>query len=514
MPQGALIQKPRKARPDAGNARLPAKEGGSWLQTTRHIMNLKNAVLALTVLAFVGFVSVTSADDTRVAGRKSLESRIAELEAKLQDAGVGGGVKGSGIKISGYVDTSYTLNLADRTEGGPFAGSSSQNTGRVFDNQYDAFNLNAVKLTIQKDKDSSKFPAGFRTDVILGEDANILNTASGVAPANAGDAALNLEQAYVNLGVPIGNGIDVKVGKMVSLIGYEAIESPANWQFSRSDGFRLAPNEQTGVTFGYKWNDIVTSTVGVINGWQGQFVGGSGGNGNTDLSFVGRLDFTGPKTEVGDFTAFAAAMYGNDNTPYIGAVGLANTMNSLTTYIWELGGTWAKPFGAKDLTLGVDYLWRHTEAQASAAAVGGAGSAYQAVPLWAGALSVYGKYDWSGLGAKWTSTSARFSWSQYDNNGVQTPPATVGQTLTLSPLVLYSGPAGANYERQTDLYSFTLTQAFNVWKDTLVRLEWRHDWTTANRAGFGGVGATAAPGGRDDIRQDQDTIAVNVVYSF
>ena len=62
----------------------------------------------------------------------------------------------------------------------------------------------------------------------------------------------------------------------------------------------------------------------------------------------------------------------------------------------------------------------------------------------------------------------------------------------------------------TELFSFTLTQAFNAWKDTLVRLEWRHDWTPSSGVGFGAANAPS----HDDLRSDQDTLAVNVVYSF
>ncbi|MCC7519313.1 MAG: outer membrane beta-barrel protein [Verrucomicrobiae bacterium] len=478
-------------------------------------MNLKNAVLALTVLAFVGFVSASFADDTRVAGKKSLESRIAELEAKLKDAGVGGGVKGSGIKISGYVDTSYTLNLSDRTESGPAAGTSAQNTGRVFDNQYDSFNLNAFKLTIEKSKDSSKFPAGFRVDTIIGHDAHIIKD-NTPGFTGTGESELALEQAYVNLGVPIGNGIDVKVGKMVTLLGYEAIESPANWQFSRSDAFRLSPQTQLGATFGYKWNDTVTTTIGVINGLDapGMAVtravtdtGVEAANFNTDLAFVGRVDVTGPKTSFGDFNAFVAGLYSNDITSPTGAGTSAATraMNRGTTGILNVGGTWTKPFDVKELTLGVDYLYRQDDASTAAWA---AGVQNELVSLAANALSAYGKWDWASLGAKWTSTSGRFSYTHYNNNQAQGVPTA---TITQSPLVLYSG-AGANYQDDLDLYSFTLTQSFNVWKDTLVRLEWRHDWTEANTAGFGAASATVPAS--DDLRKQQDTIAVNVVYSF
>ncbi len=63
------------------------------------------------------------------------------------------------------------------------------------------------------------------------------------------------------------------------------------------------------------------------------------------------------------------------------------------------------------------------------------------------------------------------------------------------------------------MYTITLTQAFNIWKDTLIRLEWRRDWTDAP-SGIGFGTASAGASSRDDIRQEQDTIAVNVVYSF
>lgn len=459
-------------------------------------MTLAKKVLGLSLAAVIGMATQARADDTPSGKKASLEQRIAELEAKLKDA-QGGGVKGSGIKVSGYVDTSYTVNLADRDNNSPLAGSSAQNTGRVFDNQYDAFNLNAVKLTIQKDKDTSKFPAGFRVDTILGEDAAVLTRskagtgATGAAGVNAGDSSLYLEQAYVNLGIPIGNGIDVKIGKMVSLMGYEVIESPANWQFSRSDAFRLEPLTQTGVSLGYQFNDTVTLTAAVINGVDsitGAVATSGGLNYNTSLGGVARLDVNGPKTSFGDFNAFAAGLYSNDNTG-------ATASNDQNISAWNIGGNWDKPFGVKQMTWGTEYLQRLD--QVTAGTINSS--------IGASVLSVYGKWDWN----KWLTSSGRFSYSRYDNANQLI--AGVATSQTLSPL---TSPVGnTSLPAHTDVYSFTLTQAFNVWKDTLVRLEWRHDWTQGGEQGFGVANGTAGAT-RNDIRQDQDTIAVNVVYSF
>ena len=450
------------------------------------------------LLGMVLLVSGAMADDAgkNDGGRKSLEQRIAELEAKLKDAGAVGGVKGSGIKISGFIDTSYLVNHADRTETGPVAGSSGQNTGRVFDNQYDGFNLNAVWLTIQKDIDASKFPAGFRVDTIIGQDASSYR---GLA---ANESTVLLGIAYIDLAIPVGNGIDVKIGKVgQSLTAYEAIPSPANWQFSRSTTFALEPWLQTGARFSYKWNDTITTTVGLVNGWD---AASSSLNQNTDLAFEGRVDINGPKTSFGDFSAFVGGFYGNgDTTPT--ALGGTTTaaLNRPTSYVITVGGTWLKPFDIKPLALGFEFLNRSTETAVAAtgAAALAANVVNQIVPIGANSVSVYGKWDWN----KWTSTSARGTYTAFQNNRAT---EVSGNPISLDGLAVQTGTAGR--PSNTELFGFTLTQAFNVWKDTLVRLEWRHDWTPSDQVGFG----TANAASHDDIRKDQDTLAVNVVYSF
>ena len=447
-------------------------------------MTIRNIVLGMAAVA-VGFCAQAD-DGVKTTSTKSLESRITELEAKLKDAGVGGRVKGSGIKVSGFVDTSYLVNLADRSKTGPVSGSSAQNTGRVFDNQYDAFNLNAVKLTIQKDKDTSKFPAGFRVDTVVGEDAAIYNnTKTGYSNATmGGDNSVTLQQAYVDLGIPVGNGINARIGKTVSLVGYESADSPANWQFSRSDAFRLVPLTQNGVTLSYQWSDMFTTSTGIVNGYNNaSLVNANVGalNYNTDFSFVGRVDVNGPKTKFGNFNAYVSGAVGNDD------VG-DNTSNDRTSHIFDLGLTMSKVGGVKPLALGYEYIYRSDEVSLGGTAGGRS--------LDAQSHSVYAKWDWN----KWTSTSARYGLSIYDNSAPNS-------ALSFSPLN-YSGTIVSPNVEQVE--NFTLTQAFNVWKDTLVRLEWRHDWTSGTSGGFG----PAVSGAVNDIRQEQDTIAVNVVFSF
>lgn len=486
-------------------------------------MNLTNKILGLSLAAVVGMASSSYADDPGMGkGKKSLEDRIAELEQKLKDSG-GKGAKKSGIKISGYVDTSYIVNLADRDNSGGVAGASAQNTGRVFDNQFNSMNINAVKLTIEKGKDSSKFPAGFRVDTIYGEDANVINggravnTTTGAAAAStANEAEFALHQAYINLGIPIGNGIDVKFGKMATTMSYEVMESPANWQFSRSEAYRLGPIGQTGLTLGYKWNDWLTSTVGVINGYDSGLGGGSAvlgsGNRNTSFSFVGSLDLTAPKISAGEFSGFIRGLVGNDMvTPgtRFAATAVTPLENGAGSHMFNVGVNWNKPFEVDQLAFGLDYFYRNDTINLAASTAGGQ---TDYAPIDASALTFYHKWDWN----KWLTTSGRFGYQWYNNATARNQTGTVTEQASLGAFALpvASGLAAAGtLPDHIEQFNYTLTQAFNVWKDTLIRLEWRHDWVTNGTEGYGLTG-TSATSGRNDIRQEQDTIAVNVVYSF
>jgi len=86
----------------------------------------------------------------------------------------------------------------------------------------DGFNLDVIQLRIEKPLDEADWAAGYRIDLWAGPDANTLGTKSTLA-AGSGDFAIR--QAYVALRMPVGNGIDWKVGVFDSIIGYESVES-------------------------------------------------------------------------------------------------------------------------------------------------------------------------------------------------------------------------------------------------------------------------------------------------
>jgi len=77
-----------------------------------------------------------------------------------------------------------------------------------------------------------------------------------------------LQQAYLTAVVPVGNGLTADVGKFVTHMGYEVIESKDNWNYSRSLLFAWAiPYFRTGLRLTYPFTDNLSVAVHVVNGW-------------------------------------------------------------------------------------------------------------------------------------------------------------------------------------------------------------------------------------------------------
>ncbi|MEY2851989.1 MAG: hypothetical protein RL549_688, partial [Verrucomicrobiota bacterium] len=218
---------------------------------------IKKITAILGVLAAVASLSLAdsgpeaSAKDTK----KMVQNNFVETAQK-------------GVKLSGYVDAGYSYN---------FTGSGNQSVvnSRLGSDSAAAgdFNLYAVKLALEKALTSeNKAQAGFRADVMIGEDANYLQNrdtggAGGPSNTDQNSNSLFLEQAYVSIRAPVGNGWDFKVGKFVSILGYEVIERPANMNITYGLLFQNAyPLWYTGVLSSYRFDDYLDAKLGVVNG--------------------------------------------------------------------------------------------------------------------------------------------------------------------------------------------------------------------------------------------------------
>ncbi len=186
-------------------------------------------------------------------------------------------------KLYGYVDVSYTHN---------FNNPSSQfNNGRIFDVDANSFRPHLAQMVFENEAKSdggNSDRIGFRIKLNFGEDAQLTggsilgDTPSPGAGGTAQSGTSNehrdfdsgddfdFQEAYAQYIAPIGNGLDLRIGRMNTLIGYEVIESPLNPNFSRSFLFGLGePFTTTGLRASYEFTEQVNFSIGVINAWDG-----------------------------------------------------------------------------------------------------------------------------------------------------------------------------------------------------------------------------------------------------
>jgi hypothetical protein len=433
---------------------------------------MKKITAILGVLAAVASLSLAdsgpeaSATDTK----KIVQNNFVETAQK-------------GVKLSGYVDAGYSYN---------FTGSGNQsvvNSRAITDTAARGdFNLYAFKVALEKALTSeNKAQAGFRADVIIGEDANYLKARdSGNAAPNNMDQdsnSLYLEQAYAQFRVPVGNGWDWKVGKFVSILGYEVIERPANMNITYGLLFQNAYTfNYTGVLTSYRFDDYLDAKLGVANG--GNSDNDTTVNNNGDgVTVLASLNVTAPGGNANWSNNFTYETSTANNTsvsttgssyPIVGA-----TNPSGPAYIYNSWGNWAPKFADDKLLFAFDSVL--------GAYSPGNGPAGGATTWWgAGAYAKYQFNDWFYL-------ASRGEYFGSDNQNKTGITATGGGNGSVS------------------WWAYTLTAGFNVIDNLLIRGEYRLDWGT-NISG-GTTGTTAAPG-NPGSGGPAHYAGAEVVYSF
>lgn len=330
----------------------------------------------------------------------------------------------AGVVLSGYVDVGYIYN---------FNGSAAVQGKRhnADGTSKGDFNVNAVKLTLEKPlTDANEFQAGFRVDLMTGEDT--AGNGSGNVGAGIGNGdSLLVEQAYVAIRAPYGNGIDIKAGKFVTWMGYEVIERPANLNVTYGNlFFNAIPLYHTGVSAEYAFNDQVDGGVAVTNGFNNDSTGGALGNSEDGYSVMAKLNIT---NEGGNANLYNAIYYGFGN-----GGGLAGSTND--AFIWDGWGNWAPTAFDDKLLLGIN---------------GNVGT--HSNNTWWG-VALYAKYQFTDVFS--LAGRADYLHNDTDTGGLNVATGPTGTTGGLG---------------NTDTWSYTLTAGFDLLENLLVRAEYRVD---------------------------------------
>jgi hypothetical protein len=451
---------------------------------------IKNITALLGVLAAVASLSLAdsapeaSAQDTK----KMVQNNFVETAQK-------------GVKLSGYVDTGYSYNFTGSSSGTDnVAGRFGSDTAGKGD-----FNLYAFKIALEKALTSENTAqAGFRADVMIGEDANYLsNRTTGQDGFNndQNSNALFLEQAYVAIRAPVGNGWDFKVGKFVSILGYEVIERPGNMNITYGLLWQQFPLFYTGVLSSYKFDEYLDGKLGVVNGSNTDNNTTTGGN-IDGCAVLAALNVTAPGGNANWSNNFQyssnsendTSVSTTSNSTFI--AGNNNGSGSAYTFIYNSWGNWSPKFANDKLLLAFDSVLGTSNAGQSAPA-----GSVAANTTWCGAAA-YAKYQFN----DWFSLSSRgeyFHGNNFDKIG-----NTQGYNLTDGSNLQPQGTSGM------DLWEYTITAGFNVIDNLLIRAEYRLDWGVNSVYGVDETNNNQS-GTVDSVSSGPAHYAgVEVVYSF
>lgn len=350
-----------------------------------------------------------------------------------------------GIVLSGYVDVGYIYN---------FTGNTPNTQGYAADGGAKGdFSVNQIKLVLEKplSGNTNELEAGFRVDLMLGEDAQGF---SGFGAAGTGDS-LYVQQAYIEMNLPYGNGINLVVGRFNSLLGFEADERVDNINITQ--GFNAAPDPgpSNGILAVYALAEHLSIAGGVINGsssWTNNGI-------DTDedgYAITGAIVLENKAGNAETQLAFHWAPFGD------AGVGAGQTQNEhLLGLNWI--GVWAPQTFEDKLFLGYNVsLW-----------LGENYSTNNDSALFT--TSWYAKYQWTDL----FSTASRFEYTHNNDSQI------TGLTTT----------GGSD-----DVYGWTGTLGFDLLENLLIRAEYRVDF-----------GNDVTTGAGDNFAH---TFAMQAVYSF
>jgi hypothetical protein len=198
----------------------------------------------------------------------------APLMAALDSVGLAKPLDALHLNLYGYVEMGYLYDFTVPRNAGPAKVVSRDQI--LFPGDYkNSFLLDQVDLTIERAIDASKgFDIGFKVEGFFGTDAfythsnGILDQNDKEFPPGGGNNQLDLEQAYITVGIPIGSGLTLQLGKFATYFGYETINPTTNNFYTHSYIFSFGiPFTQTGILGTYNITSNFALTAGVTRGF-------------------------------------------------------------------------------------------------------------------------------------------------------------------------------------------------------------------------------------------------------
>src|SRR5450631_552781 len=255
--------------------------------------DLAMRISTVSVTRFVTLLAIASLGSRFVFAEGDVPTETKPLEPRF--------------KISGWIDSGVTFN--------PASPQDNQNFGRFFDDRANEPLLNQAVINFERAlaPQPGEFDWGFKLQLMYGSDARFIHSL-GLFSDTAATSIVqpDLVEAYLNLHFPVvtEGGLDLKLGKFVTLEGAETIDPRTNFFYSHTYIFNFGiPFNHTGALATFhatKWLDVMTGVTRGVNtsiddnNGAPAFHGGIGLNFNEGKVVVAASTHIGPETPNND----------------------------------------------------------------------------------------------------------------------------------------------------------------------------------------------------------------------
>lgn len=206
------------------------------------------------------------------------------------------------FKISGWIDSGITFN--------PASPRDNQNFGRYFDDRANEPMLNQLVINFERAlaPKPGEFDWGFKLQLMYGSDARTIHSLGLLDRTGHEILQPDVVETYLNLHLPVitDGGLDLKLGKFVTLEGAETIDPRTNFFYSHTYIFNFGiPFNHTGALATWhatKWLDLMAGVTRGVNtsiddnNGAPAFHGGLGLNLNDGKVVVSASTHIGPET--------------------------------------------------------------------------------------------------------------------------------------------------------------------------------------------------------------------------
>ncbi|MFK7897896.1 MAG: outer membrane beta-barrel protein [Myxococcota bacterium] len=280
-----------------------------------------NMITVATVVTSVLLMAHAAVADPVQEQLKLMEQRMAEMEDRLQatsteletakntvnqqqgllsEAGLieeeglksAGGHFGDLVDISGVVAGTFNYRLIGSDIDDDLIGGNDS----FRHPNSNTFSFDQAWFSIDKAA-TEESRGGMHVDLVYGHLAE--------AQGSAGDDEILLYQAYASYLAPIGNGVEMKLGRLATPLGAEVVQANGNFNITQGAVFGLQPVTHTGVEVSTQLTDQLAVVAGVVN----EVYSDTYRSTTNDKAYYNQFQFSGD-----NFGLNVGGIYGSDTT--------------------------------------------------------------------------------------------------------------------------------------------------------------------------------------------------------